>query len=307
MTVTNSPPPPPPQTCNITNEQQPKKKQELKSRVQLVSQCNGVTSATEKSISSMGADEWELVNDDGFIYKRRKRKADVSSAATLTKTQEPVLSEKTQPLDGEALSRQKKMAMLLAQKEMYAAETADWERILKKQEDPVASTPIFQSPTSPEQVSVPSVEPEQVSVHSVEPEQVSVHSVEPEQVSVHNVEPEQASVHSVDDATTNDSLQILQLQVEAYEGFVEQLKRVRDQGESLCKKLEMGVEAGRIHVEHDMFKEVVKFTPRTIIHSLTSDPAVLLPLPVADLPEKTLLGRLLANDGDDGSHVQKDR
>ncbi|CAM6112314.1 unnamed protein product [Calypogeia fissa] len=265
----------------------------------------------------MGADEWELVNDDGFIYKRRKRKADVSSAATITKTQEPVLSEKTQPLDGEALSRQKKMAMLLAQKDMYAAETADWERILKRQEDPVASTPIFQSPTSPEQVSVPSVEPEQVAVHGVEPEQVSVHNVEPEQVSVHNVEkehvsvhnvePEQASVHSVDDATTNDSLQILQLQVEAYEGFVEQLKRVRDQGESLCKKLEMGVEAGRIHVEHDMFKAVVKFTPRTIIHSLTSDPAVPLPLPVADLPAKTLLGRLLANDGDDGSHVQEAR
>ncbi|KAL1824643.1 hypothetical protein ACET3Z_011421 [Daucus carota] len=68
---------------------------------------------------SLAEDEWELVNDDGFVYKRKKRPRLDISATTSAPPPDPALEEKNR--------RNRKKRALLNLKAKYEAEISRWE------------------------------------------------------------------------------------------------------------------------------------------------------------------------------------
>ncbi|KAJ8423587.1 hypothetical protein Cgig2_009241 [Carnegiea gigantea] len=80
-------------------------------------------------------DEWEFVNDDGFVYKRKKRRLDPTS---LARPPDPVPDPAT---EGRERRRRKKKA-LLELKDRYQKEISLWENLsntLKTMEENVKS------------------------------------------------------------------------------------------------------------------------------------------------------------------------
>eukprot|EP00249_Psilotum_nudum_P007155 c20348_g1_i1 orf=414-911(-) len=76
-------------------------------------------------------DDWEVVNDDGFIYKRQKRDPSSSGAQIpeyRTSRKIPSLG-----VQDDCLQRKKKKEMLLALKARYSKEIEEWESLLSKQ------------------------------------------------------------------------------------------------------------------------------------------------------------------------------
>lgn len=71
-------------------------------------------------MASGSDDEWELCNDDGFIYKRKKRRLDPSSAAPTTAESEAA---------EENLRRGRRKKTLLKIKERYQKELSLWEHL----------------------------------------------------------------------------------------------------------------------------------------------------------------------------------
>ena len=66
-------------------------------------------------------DDWELCNDDGFVYKRKKRRPDALSAAP-----PPPLSD---PQAEESHRRERKRRALIKIKEKYQSEIDHWEHL----------------------------------------------------------------------------------------------------------------------------------------------------------------------------------
>ncbi|XP_031260214.1 uncharacterized protein LOC116118366 [Pistacia vera] len=62
------------------------------------------------------SDEWELCNDDGFIYKRKKRRL-----------AEPSASQPTDPEEEERHRKERKRKALLKLKKHYQKEISQWE------------------------------------------------------------------------------------------------------------------------------------------------------------------------------------
>ncbi|KNA23308.1 hypothetical protein SOVF_026050 [Spinacia oleracea] len=80
-------------------------------------------------------DEWEIVNDDGFVYKRKKRRIDPTSFARAPDPEpDPALRIKEK--------RKNKRAALLKLKEKYLKEISGWDNLsntLKAKQDSVIS------------------------------------------------------------------------------------------------------------------------------------------------------------------------
>ncbi|KAK3413128.1 hypothetical protein EUGRSUZ_I01730 [Eucalyptus grandis] len=71
-------------------------------------------------------DEWELCNDDGFIYKRKKRRLDPSAAAAAPAPPPPPPPD---PLAEERHRRERRRKALLKIKGRYREELARWEHL----------------------------------------------------------------------------------------------------------------------------------------------------------------------------------
>ncbi|KAG6720077.1 hypothetical protein I3842_03G040500 [Carya illinoinensis] len=69
--------------------------------------------------TSCEADEWELYNDDGFVYKRKKRRLDPAAAAQTPSNTDPEAEERNR--------RERKRATLLKLKARYQSEIDRWE------------------------------------------------------------------------------------------------------------------------------------------------------------------------------------
>ncbi|XP_043726089.1 uncharacterized protein LOC122672684 [Telopea speciosissima] len=66
-------------------------------------------------------EEWELCNDGDFVYKRRKRRQDLSAAATAPPTSDPEAEQRQ--------LRERKKRALLKLKEQYQNEIDQWQRM----------------------------------------------------------------------------------------------------------------------------------------------------------------------------------
>ncbi|KZV15148.1 hypothetical protein F511_30234 [Dorcoceras hygrometricum] len=76
-------------------------------------------------------DDWELINDDAFVYKRKKRQLQDSLATSSDANQPP------NPEDSRRNLRERKRKVLLKLREKYLNEIRQWERlsnILKEME-----------------------------------------------------------------------------------------------------------------------------------------------------------------------------
>lgn len=71
----------------------------------------------------VGDEEWELCNDDGFIYKRRKRVGEETIAGEASNPPDPELD----PAEEERNRRKRKMKILLKLKRKYQKEIDHWE------------------------------------------------------------------------------------------------------------------------------------------------------------------------------------
>ncbi|XP_041005578.1 uncharacterized protein LOC121250514 [Juglans microcarpa x Juglans regia] len=72
----------------------------------------------DSATTSCEADEWELYNDDGFVYKRKKHRLDPAAAAQTSNT-DPEAEERNR--------RERKRATLLKLKARYQSEIDRWE------------------------------------------------------------------------------------------------------------------------------------------------------------------------------------
>ncbi|KAK9090306.1 hypothetical protein Sjap_023483 [Stephania japonica] len=70
------------------------------------------------------SDEWELCNDDGFIYKRRKRPRPDHAPSSTAAAGAPALEH-----EAELRRRDHKRKFLAGLREMYGREIAQWERL----------------------------------------------------------------------------------------------------------------------------------------------------------------------------------
>lgn len=70
-------------------------------------------------------DDWELINDDGFVYKHKKQRIQDSRAALSDANQPP------NPEDSRKNLRERKRRVLLKLREKYQREIHQWERFLK--------------------------------------------------------------------------------------------------------------------------------------------------------------------------------
>ncbi|CAI9111137.1 OLC1v1011279C1 [Oldenlandia corymbosa var. corymbosa] len=91
-------------------------------------------------------EEWELVNDDGFVYKRKKRPrlestADVASASA-PPPPDPAVEEKNR--------RQRKKMALLKLREKYQQEILQWEQLSNRLNEVQQKSPILQKHKSAE-------------------------------------------------------------------------------------------------------------------------------------------------------------
>ncbi|VVB04227.1 unnamed protein product [Arabis nemorensis] len=77
---------------------------------------------TTTAIALDGIEDWELCNDDGFVYKRRKR-YDISGAGETSKPPDPELD----PAVEERNRRMRKKRILLKLKRKYQREIEQWE------------------------------------------------------------------------------------------------------------------------------------------------------------------------------------
>ncbi|KFK33670.1 hypothetical protein AALP_AA5G044400 [Arabis alpina] len=77
---------------------------------------------TTATIALTGIEEWELCNDDGFVYKRRKRD-DISDVGETSKPPDPELD----PVVEERNRRLRKKRILLKLKRKYQREIDQWE------------------------------------------------------------------------------------------------------------------------------------------------------------------------------------
>ncbi|XP_073128082.1 uncharacterized protein [Henckelia pumila] len=68
-------------------------------------------------------DDWELINDDGFVYKRKKLRRQDSIATSSAANQPPNPEDSTKNL------RERKRKVLLKLREKYSKEILQWERL----------------------------------------------------------------------------------------------------------------------------------------------------------------------------------
>ncbi|KAG6550298.1 hypothetical protein Mapa_008259 [Marchantia paleacea] len=80
-------------------------------------------------MSITSVDDWDIVDDDGFIFKRRK-KQQPSPCEDPDVAEEHRQSAENQQRFKEELARRKKIAMLESNKLKYTAEIEDWQRLL---------------------------------------------------------------------------------------------------------------------------------------------------------------------------------
>lgn len=97
-------------------------------------------STTTTTAANWDSDEWEIVNDDGFVYKRKKRRIDPTSFARSQDPEpDPALEVKQR--------RKRKRAALVKLKEKYQTELGLWDKLsntLKAMEDTVKSKRVLQ-------------------------------------------------------------------------------------------------------------------------------------------------------------------
>ncbi|KAH9314112.1 hypothetical protein KI387_022739, partial [Taxus chinensis] len=89
-------------------------------------------------------DEWEVVNDDGFVYKRKKRKHDSPPPI-------PIKATAFKHNDDQYIKqrRQTKKEALLNLKEKYVKEIRDWESLSQMlQRTPLSATPSMKEPAT---------------------------------------------------------------------------------------------------------------------------------------------------------------
>ncbi|XP_027154015.1 uncharacterized protein LOC113753936 [Coffea eugenioides] len=143
-------------------------------------------------------DEWELINDDGFVYKRRKRpRVDLPSSSSAPGLPDPAVEEQNR--------RQRKKRALLKLKHKYQQEIEQWVHLSNTLKD------MQQNSRQPNDAATSS---DQVTTTSPVP---------PEQSS------DSACRHLADE---------LLLQAEAQKSIIEDVARLCDVAEALCSARE---------------------------------------------------------------------
>ncbi|BFI43011.1 hypothetical protein MPTK2_8g14160 [Marchantia polymorpha subsp. ruderalis] len=81
-------------------------------------------------MSIASVDDWEIVDDDGFIFKRRKKLQTGPCEDDPDTAEERRQWAESQQRFKEELARRKKVAMLESKKLKFMAEIEDWQRLL---------------------------------------------------------------------------------------------------------------------------------------------------------------------------------
>ncbi|XP_024382752.1 uncharacterized protein [Physcomitrium patens] len=98
----------------------------------------------------MAASEFETVNDDGFVFKVRKRRLEEINVKPLA-VKEGQRHEDQEPVEEQSVKLEKKAKRLMTLKAMYEAELEAWKKLEEAAAPPVPDEPSSEkSPSSPE-------------------------------------------------------------------------------------------------------------------------------------------------------------
>ncbi|KAL3526103.1 hypothetical protein ACH5RR_014475 [Cinchona calisaya] len=155
-------------------------------------------------------DDWELINDDGFVYKRKKRPGVECASVSALPLPDPAVEEKNR--------RERKKRALLKLKDAYQQEIDQWVHLSNTFKEMQQKSPIISSSSSQQQKS------REINDNTTSSNKVSTASPVP--------------LEKSSDSDSRKLVDELLVQAEAQKSIIENVARLCDIGEALCSARE---------------------------------------------------------------------
>ncbi|GAB4848062.1 hypothetical protein Ancab_002724 [Ancistrocladus abbreviatus] len=189
-------------------------------------------------MAAWDSDDWELINDDGFVYKRKKRR--LNDPSSLARPPDPA----PDPEAEEKCRRERKRRALLKLREKYEKEIALWEHL---------SNNLCAAERSAKEKKEQQLQGRQNSEKQ-----------EGKQLQCEEQEASSSSLVPAEGNSSGSLIDKLLLQVEAQEAMIRHVTNLCDVVEALCEAQDQKVKDSFIHLP-------IWGSPRELMASLCDD------------------------------------